>query len=213
MPIEQDEQHQHDGRAQNQQAEPPESALELRFGLARPQPGGDVAEHGPADRWPSTITIAGAADDRRAEKHEMRRVRPLDRPRAPSAADACLSAGSDSPVSIDCCTDRSRDSISRPSAGTRSPADRRTRSPGTTRRRGTSCQAPSRRTVAVGVDRRAQAFGRLLRSIRLPEVDRDADQHHRDDDDGVHLAVRANAEIALATSRMTTSGLANRKRN
>ena len=46
---------------------------------------------------------------------------------------------------------RSRDSSSRASAGTRSPADSRKTSPGTTCRNGISCHAPSRSTVAVGV--------------------------------------------------------------
>ena len=63
---------------------------------------------------------------------------------------ACLSAGNDSPVSIDCWTERSRDSSKLASAGTRSPAESRKTSPGTTLRRGISIHAPSRWTVAVG---------------------------------------------------------------
>jgi hypothetical protein len=67
-----------------------------------------------------------------------------------SGAPACLSTGSDSPVSIACWTERSRASSRRASAGTRSPADRRIKSPGTTARREISRHWPSRSTVAVG---------------------------------------------------------------
>ena len=84
-------------------------------------------------------------------KHEMRRVRARSRSLMPVRRRAVLSAGSDSPVSIDCWTDRSRDSSSRASAGTRSPADSRKTSPGTTFRNGVSSQRPRADTVAVGL--------------------------------------------------------------
>ena len=55
-------------------------------------------------------------------------------------------------------------------------------SPGTTTRRGNSCQRPSRSTVAVGVtDARSRSAARSEWK-RLPEVDRDAQHHDRHDD-------------------------------
>ena len=69
---------------------------------------------------------------------------------SPSGAPASFSTGSDSPVSAASWTWRSRASRRRASAGTMSPADRRTTSPGTSSRRGSSFHCPSRKTVAVG---------------------------------------------------------------
>ena len=74
-PHEQNEQDQDDGRSQNQQAESPQSALELRLRLARPEPHGDVAEHRLRTRCRRDHN-AGSADNRRAQKDEMRSVRP-----------------------------------------------------------------------------------------------------------------------------------------
>jgi len=67
---------------------------------------------------------------------------------AVSAKTACFSTGYDSPVSIAWLTKRSRASIMRPSAGTRSPAASDTTSPGTRSAIGTSRGCPSRQTVA-----------------------------------------------------------------
>ena len=91
-----------------------------------------------------------AADDGRAER---RRVAPTS-----------FSAGIDSPVSAASCTCRSRASTRRASAGTRSPAVRRTTSPGTSSRRGSSRSAPSRSTVAVGATPARKPLDRALRA-------------------------------------------------
>ena len=73
-------------------------------------------------------------------------------------------------------------SSSRASAGTRSPADRRTTSPGTSSRRGISTPG----AVAQHGRRRRhlepQALGRPLRAEGLQEVERDRQQHHARDE-------------------------------
>lgn len=74
---------------------------------------------------------------------------PMRSPMGPSAtvtASARFSTGTDSPVSEDSSTDRFAANIRRPSAGTRSPASRRTRSPGTSWSIATSSVSPFRRT-------------------------------------------------------------------
>jgi hypothetical protein len=62
---------------------------------------------------------------------------------------ASFSTGIDSPVSAAWLACRSRDWISRASAGARSPADSRMTSPGTSARPGTWASWPSRSAVAV----------------------------------------------------------------
>ena len=69
----QDEQDEHDGRPKDQQTESPQPVFELRLRRTGPQPHGDVAEHRlRAGR--DGQRRSGAADDRRAEEHQMRRV-------------------------------------------------------------------------------------------------------------------------------------------
>ena len=70
---------------------------------------------------------------------------------------ACLSAGKDSPVRIAWSICRLLASMRRPSAGTTSPAPRRTMSPGTRSTTGISTNAPSRRVVAVTATVRRRA--------------------------------------------------------
>ena len=126
----QDDQHEHEDRPRDEQAEVPQPALELGLRRARGEPGDDVAELG---RAPGRHDARGrrSADDRRAEPNGAATGRP-------PARRGLFSAGSDSPVSAASCTCRSRASSRRASAGTRSPAARRTTSPGTTSRRGSS---------------------------------------------------------------------------
>ncbi len=68
-----------------------------------------------------------------------------------------FSTATDSPVRLDSSTSRERATTRRASAGTRSPASRRTRSPGTSSTAGISRSWPSRRTRAdaTSIDRRA----------------------------------------------------------
>ena len=76
--------------------------------------------------------------------------------RSPSASSGsrsgsvCFSTGSDSPVSAASCTWRLWTSIRRPSPGMRSPAVKRTTSPGTRSRAGSSRSFPSRNTIDLG---------------------------------------------------------------
>ena len=65
-----DEQDEHEGRAEDQQTEPPQSVFELRFRRAAPQPRRDVAEHRLRPRR-DCDRRADAAHDRRAEEDEM----------------------------------------------------------------------------------------------------------------------------------------------
>jgi hypothetical protein len=69
---------------------------------------------------------------------------------AATSAPTALSSGIDSPVRIDSSTITPRASISRPSAGTRSPASIRTTSPGTRSRPGRRTSRPSRTTHTTG---------------------------------------------------------------
>ncbi len=122
----------------------------------------------------------------------------------------CLSTGSDSPVSADCCTARSFDTTRRASAGTRSPADSRTTSPGTTARTGTSSHEPSRSTVAVGM---TDAFSRSA-----ARCDRNVCQKLRTTPSRTIVTMMpasvcwpSAADTIAAARRMATSGVANRR--
>ena len=135
---------------------------------------------------------ARAADDRRAEEHQVRRVGSRSRSRGGRRRHACRPAATRRSASIAEPRDRATRAAARRPAPDRRPRAG-TRSPGTTFRSGVSCQRPSRSTVAVGDHRRAQPLGRLLRPIRLPEVDRDAEHDHRHDDQRIDaLAERAD---------------------
>ncbi len=68
-----DEQHQHDRRSQDQQAESVQPVFEFGFWCACPQPGRDVAEHRLRARRQGHRR-ARAAHDRGAEKHQIRGV-------------------------------------------------------------------------------------------------------------------------------------------
>ena len=143
----QDEQHQHDRRSKNQQTESPQPMFEFGFRRAAPQPHRDVAEHR-LRTGRNRERRAGSADHRCAEKDQVGRVRPRRRALRRSAP-SCRRAATRPSASIAGPTGRAT-RASRASAGTRSPAESRNTSPGTTLRSGISCHAPSRSTVAVG---------------------------------------------------------------
>ena len=70
----QDEQDQHDRRPKDEQTEPMQSVFELCFRSAGPQSHGDVAEHRLRPRRDGPRS-SRAADDRCAQKHQLRSVR------------------------------------------------------------------------------------------------------------------------------------------
>ncbi len=128
-------------------------------------------------------------------------------PAASAPAVACFSRGSDSPVSAASLTNRSRVERSRPSAGTRSPALRWITSPTTTSRTGTSRSTPSRITVAVWPTcRRRRAAARCERYACV--------KFRATLSTSISAMITAltgwpnAAETTLATSRISTSGLA-----
>ena len=89
---------------------------------------------------------------------------------APSATAACasFSTGTDSPVSADSSLLRLADSISRASAGTKSPASTRMMSPGTRSLASMTASRPLRSTRACGADMllsASMAFSALLSCI------------------------------------------------
>ena len=81
------------------------------------------------------------------------RSSPPGAPQGISATVGFLRTGTDSPVSNDSSARRSCPSINIASAGTRSPSDKMTRSPGTISRPGTRLRIPSRTTRARGLAR------------------------------------------------------------
>jgi hypothetical protein len=89
-------------------------------------------------------------------RKSMSRRSPRGTSSAASGA-ACLSTGSDSPVSPASTTRSAAASSTRASAGTKSPASSSSTSPGTTSAAGTSREAPPRRTRARGAVRRRSA--------------------------------------------------------
>ena len=84
---------------------------------------------------------------------------------AGSAAAGLLSTGTDSPVRLDSSTRSAADSITSPSAATRSPSASTSRSPGTTAAAGICSSAPSRITRACGALRSLKAVMALSARI------------------------------------------------
>ena len=106
-----------------------------------------------------------AADEIRAHETERRREPARSpRPGDPDGSCSSFSTGSDSPVSADWLTNTSFADRRRTSAGTMSPADKCTMSPGTRSSNGTSHRWPSRLTVAV--------VSTMLRSVSAAFEDR-----------------------------------------
>jgi hypothetical protein len=83
-----------------------------------------------------------------------------------------LATGALSPVSAASCTSRVADRRMRPSAGTRSPASRRTMSPGTRSTAGTMLSSPARTTFASGtcIFDSASTLARAASSCRAPST-------------------------------------------
>src|SRR5208337_1059861 len=125
---------------------------------------------------------------------------------------ASFSAGYGSPVRSAWFTNRSRLSMSRASAGTRSPAMSSTTSPGTSPSIGNDTTAPSRRTVAwTATERRRASTAFWARTswtksrVMLAVITQSTMRK---------LATSpVAADRPLATSRIMTSGLRNRARN
>ena len=142
------------------------------------EPRGDIAERvrGPVAMNQRRVR---AAHDRRAEEHAASDASDRLAARLGTSA-SCRPASirrSASPADERSATRaaaRRREPGRRPTAGRRRPA-RRSRS-GISLPRAVAQHGRRRR------HRGAQALRRLLRAIRLPEVDRDAEQHDRDDD-------------------------------
>ena len=88
----------------------------------------------------------------------------------PRSTPASFGIGADSPVSAASCVSMVAERTMRPSAGTPSPASRRTTSPGTTSTAGTSATEPSRSTRHCGTCSfdRASTLARALSSWRAP---------------------------------------------
>ena len=85
-------------------------------------------------------------------------------------ADSDFATGWDSPVSADSSTSTPAARVSRPSAGTRSPASSSTTSPGTRSAASTTTTSPERRTraVATSISRSASRLFSARRSWRKP---------------------------------------------
>ena len=177
-----DEQHQHDSRSKNQQAEAPQAVLELRFRRTGSQPHRDGAKQGlraSAERQGG----GRAADHRGAEKDEMRGV--WTEPVVFGCRRRVL-VGGQRFASQHRLLDREVPRLEQ--AGVRryevtggQPEDvARHDVP-----HGNSIHAPSRLTVAVGTTDDAKSLRGLLRAVGLPEVDGNTQHHHRDDDQGV----------------------------
>ena len=108
---------------------------------------------------------------RRPARHLRRTIVPIERARATRrAASGDFSTGSDSPVSTASSHSSSVESSSRTSAGTMSPIEICTMSPGTRSMTSTRCVTPSRTTSAVVADLRVQHGDRLLRPVFVHEA-------------------------------------------
>ena len=194
----QDEEHEHDGRAQDQQAEPPQCRARTR------SPG--ATRRSRAAMSPNTVGGPGrddqrrarAADDRRAEEHQVRRVGPdasrsvrprrfLGRQRL--ARQRRLLDGEIARL------EQAR--VGRHQIAGRQPERRR-------RARRSRAASPARRRRGARwpsalTDARSRSAACCER-YDLPEVDRDAEHHHRHDDERVdalsqtHAADRAGDE-------------------
>ncbi len=101
------------------------------------------------------------------------------------AARVCFSTGSDSPVSAASSTCRLTASISRPSAGTLSPAASRMTSPGTSSRAGTSTRLAVAEHGRRGRRHLAQRLDGALGAVLLDEAEQHREQHDHGDDDGL----------------------------
>ena len=176
-----DEQHQHDRRSQNQQAESAQPVFEFGFWRAGPQPGRDIAEHRRRTRGEGHRRTR-SADDGGAEEHEIGRVGARRPARGAGgrlvgwqrfACEHRLLNGEiarldESRVGRDQIAGREPEHIARH-------------------------DVPQRRLLPGAVSehrgrrghRRAKLIRRLLRPVRLPEVDRDTEHDHRHDDHGI----------------------------
>ena len=128
-----------------------DAAPKIGLGLAGSKPCRDRPERGP-ETGLGDEDLRRAALDRGAEER-LHLCEPKGPPPA-STVPGCFSTGKDSPVMLASLTRKSSASITRPSAGTRLPAESRMRSPGTTVLTDTVCSTPSRMTRQVSASRR-----------------------------------------------------------
>ena len=154
----------------------------------------------------TTSIVGGAAAHRSAENALL--------VRAASGASAatvpgCFSTGKGGvpPRGGRSLTRKSRASSTRPSAGTRLPAESRTTSPGTRSRAGTTRMSPPRRTRTLSAMRPAAPPPPSRREL-LREAQERAAQHDGEDDRGLDPS-RSARETSAAKTRMRTRGLAN----
>ena len=125
-----------------------------------------------------------AGDD--AAAHEDR-VRAAERVVGPTpSSSGCFSTGHASPVSDAWLTKKWLADRTRPSAGTRSPADSSTTSPGDERDAGDLAGATVAPRADAQGDSAAQGLHRAARAMLLHHVEGDAHQHDDDDEDEAH---------------------------
>ena len=105
----------------------------------------------------AAISTMPCPDVTRVPENTEGKSSPPGRSSARASADGTLRTGTDSPVSSDSSVERCSARRRRPSAGTRSPSARTTRSPRTTSRPAMRRRSPSRITRARGLERSRSA--------------------------------------------------------
>jgi hypothetical protein len=156
------EEYECDGRAQVQRTEASEAMLEFEWSRPRAQAASDVSE---------TRARSGRGRDGVAVPLTTDVPRKTSEDSSAPATVALLSTGRDSPVSIACWTDKSRDSISHIAGNHNANRD--------------FLPDPVALDRRCRRDRCTQTISGALRLIRFPKIDADADQNDGDDDRGI----------------------------